>query len=113
MGPSSAQVSYANYRVEKKLELKKKGKPFDEQEYFYSEALVGTDGKGSKLKYINAAIKYGTDRHRKSVYGDIIFISILVFIALLHTLALLRFPVLPIFILTVNEALSIHGDLEK
>jgi hypothetical protein len=58
-GPSSAQVSYANYRVEKKLELEKKGKPFDEQEYFYSEALVGTDGKGSKLKYINAAIKYG------------------------------------------------------
>ena len=91
-GPNDGEVAYANSNIEEMLDYKRRGIDYDEKEYNYYQALVGDDGKGSRLEYINAVGNYSTDRHKKSVYGDIIFISILVFITLLHTLALLRFP---------------------
>ncbi|MBP3140589.1 hypothetical protein ACTFQF_05110 [Aliivibrio fischeri] len=91
-GPNEGEVSYANYRVEKKLDLERKGKSFDKQEYLYYEALVGTDGKGTKLEYINAVSNFSTDRHRKSVYGTMVFISVLTLISIILTAGLIRFP---------------------
>ncbi|MCM5511011.1 hypothetical protein J8Z26_22875 [Vibrio sp. SCSIO 43169] len=91
-GPNGGEVAYANSNVLEMREYEKKGVDFDREEYLYYEALVGADGKSSKLEYINAVSNYSTDNHRKSVYETIIFISVLVIITIILTAGLIRFP---------------------
>ena len=82
----------AHYYIEKNEALKKQGESYDVKRDMYYRALVGEDGKGSKLDLIYAVSKYGTDSFRNRIYGDLIFMSVLVLIALGLTFGLVRFP---------------------
>ena len=91
-GPNGGMIYNAHDNIQRNAVLKEQGRSYDVKRDMYYRALVGEDGKGSKLDLIYAVSKYGTDSYRNRIYGDLIFMSVLVLIALGLTFGLVRFP---------------------
>ncbi|NAW56366.1 MULTISPECIES: hypothetical protein [unclassified Vibrio] len=91
-GPNDGMIAHAHYNIQKNIDREKRGLSYDKERDLYYKALVGNDGTGSRLDLINAVIQHGSDSYRKSIYGEITFISILIVFSLILTAGLIRFP---------------------
>ena len=91
-GPNSGMITHAHYNIQKSIDLEKRGMYYDKERDLYYKALIGDDGKGSRLDLIYAVSQHGSDSYRKSIYGELVFISILLLISIILTVGLIRFP---------------------
>ncbi len=84
-GPNSGEIAYANSNIQEKLEYDRQGINYDPADFAYYQALVGSDGKGSIPEYIYAVSKFSTERHRNTVYGELVYTSATLLIAIILT----------------------------
>ncbi|MBU2895581.1 hypothetical protein [Vibrio hepatarius] len=92
IGPNQGMINSANYMIELNNKNKLNGIEYDTKRDLYYKAMVGDDGKGSTLDLIRAVALYGTENYRSSIYSKITIASVLFLVAIISTLALLRFP---------------------
>ncbi|PMN45316.1 hypothetical protein BCT31_10485 [Vibrio lentus] len=91
-GPNGGMINHAHYNIQKNNDLEARGLSYDKKSDLYYKTLIGESGKGSKLDLIYAVNQYGSDTYRKSINGELVFISVLTLLSMVLTACLLRFP---------------------
>ncbi len=91
-GPNPAMIDSAHNMIELNIEQRESGQPYDEHRDLYYRALVGEDGKGSKLDLITAVSSYGDENYRKSIYQKMAIISVFSVLSLVATILFARWP---------------------
>lgn len=92
IGPNDGMIENAHIMINIYEKRASQGIEYDTKRDLYYKAMIGDDGNGSTLDLIRAVALYGTENYRSHVYSNIILASVLFLVAIISTLALLRFP---------------------
>lgn len=90
-GPNKGMISYAHDNIQRNLERKSLGYNYDKKRDNYYRALIGDNGKGSRIDLFIAVHKYGDEHYRKSIYEDVAIIILLLVLSLISTTVFVRF----------------------